>query len=108
MLYNRIFMTHLTLQDETPISRTSTYLTKYIFGCLMFAFAAMMYYGIILLLLRKPQKVKDETASRALKDAINEDDCYARVDKFIFLLYIISFIIYNLTYFMQVVDKVII
>ena len=74
----------------------------------MFAFVAMMYYGIILLLLRKPQKVKDETASRALKDAINEDDCYARVDKFMFLLYIISFIIYNLTYFMQVIDKIVI
>ena len=99
-------MTHLTLQDETPISRTSTYLTKYIFGCLMFAFAAMMYYGIILLLLRKPQKVKNEATSRPLKDSINEDDCYARVDKFMFLLYIFSFIIYNLTYFIQVVDNV--
>ena len=51
-------------KNETPDSIVLTALTIYILGCLVFSFIAMMYYGVILSLIRKPQKVKDADGSK--------------------------------------------
>ena len=94
------------LQNETPDSKVLTALTIYILGCLVFSFLAMMYYGVILSLIRKPQKIKDSDGSKitnAKND--NSEDAFVVTDKLFFVLYTILFLLFNIVYFTKYMDK---
>ena len=79
------------------MSKTATALTMYIFISLMFTFCAMIYYGFILFKIRTQKKIKDENQTNMYKN-VNEEDKYERIDTFAFLIYILSFISFNVIY----------
>ena len=87
-------------------SKVLTALTIYIFGCMIFSFIAMMLYGVILSLIRKPQKVKDTDGSK-IANAKNDisEDAFVVTDKLFFVLYTILFLLFNIVYFTKYMDK---
>ena len=85
------------------MSKNLTAMNFYIFGCIMFTFSTIMYYGLILFLLRKPLKLKDEvTNSNCSKRNVNndDDDRYIKLDRFMFVTYMSLFLIFNAVYFL--------
>ena len=93
-------------QNETPDSKVLTALTIYILGCLVFSFIAMMYYGVILSLIRKPQKVKDADGSKIANAKIEtSEDAFVVTDKLFFVLYTVLFLLFNIVYFTKYMDK---
>ena len=61
----------------------------------------MMYYGIILFMMRKSKKIADKDKS------MENEDPFAKVDKLVFAIYISSFLFYNIIYFFKFIDKMI-
>ena len=70
---------------------------------MIFSFIAMIYYGVILSLIRKPQKVKDADGSKIANDT--SDDAFVVTDKLFFVLYTILFLFFNIVYFTKYMDK---
>ena len=70
-----------------------------------FAFVAIIYYGVVLFLIRKPQKGKVKQFSTKDKGKNDEDDQYVKVDRFMFVIYMTSFLLYNVVYFFQFADR---
>ena len=68
----------------------------------MFGFLAMMYYGIVLFAIRRPQKVKDQ---KSKKDAPDNEDPFSKLDKLMFVIYIALFLVYNVVHFSKFIDK---
>ena len=95
-------MINFLIQDETPISKSTTALTTYILGCQVFAFLAMMYYGIMLFAMRKTKKISNQIQKR---DAYDNEDPFSRLDKLMFVIYILSFLFYNIVHFSKFIDK---
>ena len=95
-------MINFLIKDETPISKSATALTTYILGCQVFAFLSMMYYGIILFAIRKTKKVSNQIQKGGASD--NEDP-FSRLDKLMFVIYILSFLFYNIVHFSKFIDK---
>ena len=93
---------HFLIKDETPISKRTTALTTYILGCQVFAFLAMMYYGFILFAIRKTKKVSNQIQKREPSD---NEDSFSRLDKLMFVIYILSFFFYNIVHFSKFIDK---
>ena len=77
-------------------------MTTYILGSQVFAFLAMMYYGIILFAIRKPKKVVNLLQK---KDASDNEDPFSKLDKLMFVIYVLSFIFYNIVHFSKFIDK---
>ena len=66
----------------------------------------MMYYGVILSLIRKPQKVKDADGSKiAIAKIESYEDAFVVTDKLFFVLYTILFLLFNIVYFTKYMDK---
>ena len=66
----------------------------------------MMYYGVILSLIRKPQKVKDADGSKIVNPKIEtSEDAFVVTDKLFFVLYTILFLLFNIVYFTKYMDK---
>ena len=63
----------------------------------MFTFCAMIYYGFILFKIRTLKKIKDENHTNKNKN-VHDDDKYVRIDRFAFLIYILSFFSFNVIY----------
>ena len=84
------------------MSKKLTALNFYIFGCIMFTFSTIMYYGLILFLLRKPLKVKDEVnnSNCSKRNVDNDYDHYIKSDRFMFVTYMSLFLIFNAVYFL--------
>ena len=83
-------------------------MTSYILGCQVFAFVAMVYYGIILFAIRKPKKVNDESPTNLSSNTnTNNEDPFARTDKLMFVIYIFCFAVYTLVHFVRFFDKMI-
>ena len=70
----------------------------------MFAFLAMMYYGIILFEIRRPKK---GVGLLRKKEATDNEDLFSRLDKLMFAIYISSFVIYNFVHFSKFLEKMI-
>ena len=64
-----------------------------------------LYYGVVLFLIRKPQKGKVKQFSPKEKGKNDEDDQYVKVDRFMFVIYMTSFLLYNVVYFFQFADR---
>ena len=57
----------------------------------------MMYYGVILSLIRKPQKVKDADGSKIANAKIEtSEDAFVVTDKLFFVLYTVLFLLFRL------------
>ena len=93
-----------SFQDETPKSKSPTALTIYIIGCLSFMLMAILYYGLILYWIRKPKKVSNGSSTIKEKDEEYGEDQYIKIDRFMFVVYIISFLIYNMIYFLHFIE----
>ena len=61
----------------------------------MFGFLAMMYYGIVLFAIRRPQKVMDQ---KSKKDAPDNEDPFSKLDKLMFVIYIALFLVYSVVH----------
>ena len=72
----------------------------YILTCMVFIASALLYYGLILFSLRKILKIEDAGKASNKKD-IQLSNFVVRCDRFIFVTYIISFILFNSCYFMS-------
>ena len=67
---------------------------------------AILYYGLILYWIRKPKKVSNVSSTIKDKDEEYGEDQYIKIDRFMFVVYIISFLIYNMIYFLHFIDKI--
>ena len=70
-----------------------------------FLLVAILYYGVILYCIRKAKKVNDNPRTIKNKDNHEEEDQYVKIDRFMFIIYLFSFILYNFIYFLQFVDR---
>ena len=84
------------------MSKSPTNLTTYILGCQVFAFLAMMYYGFILFAMRRTKKIDNLIIK---KDAPENEDPFARLDKLMFVIYLVSFVIYNIVHLSNFFEK---
>ena len=62
----------------------------------------MMYYGIILFAMRRSKKI-DSLMMK--KDTLENEDPFARLDKLMFVIYLFSFVIYNIVHLSNFVEK---
>ena len=84
-------------KDEVPGFNA---LTIYILICMIFIAMAMAYYGMILFMLRKIKKVHDSKIGViANEDKISNS--IIKGDRLMIVLYVIAFIIFNLSYFIK-------
>ena len=94
---NHLFLKCVSLkkQNEAPLFNG---LRVYILICMVFMSFAMMYYGLILFKLRRTSK--EESAVRPFneKDA-HFSDLIIKWDRIIFVIYLITFIFFNFSYF---------
>ena len=75
-------------------------LTIYILVCMIFIAMAMFYYGLILFTLRKILKIKDaEKAGMSNDNELN--NTIIKCDRGMLVVYVIFFIIFNASYFMN-------
>ena len=62
----------------------------------------MMYYGIILFAIRKPKKVANQIQKTG---AVDTEDPFSRLDKLMFVIYILSFLFFNIIHFSKFIEK---
>ena len=65
---------------------------------MLFAFFAMMYYGVILIIMRTPKKVNDKNADGQGKDGSGNEERFRNMDKIVFIIYLICFLLFNVGY----------
>ena len=76
-------------------------LTIYVLVCMIFIAMAMMYYGLILFSMRKVLKIEDAAENYSNKKDIQVSNRVVKCDRFVFVSYVISFILFNSCYFMS-------
>ena len=69
--------------------------------CMLFAFLAMMYYGVILIVMRTPKKINDKNSKEKDKDGSGNEERFRIMDKIVFVIYLISFLLFNVGYFLR-------
>ena len=62
----------------------------------------MMYYGFILFAMRRSKRIDNLMMK---KDASDNDDPFARIDKLMFVIYLFSFVIYNIVHLSNFFEK---
>ena len=62
----------------------------------------MMYYGFILFAMRRSKRIDNLMMK---KDASDNDDPFARIDKLMFVIYLFSFVIYNIVHHSNFFEK---
>ena len=62
----------------------------------------MMYYGFILFAMRRSKRIDNLMMK---KDASDNDDPFARIDKLMFVIYLVSFVIYNIVHLSNFFEK---
>ena len=68
---------------------------------MIFIAMAMMYYGLILFSMRKVLKIEDAAENYSNKKDIQVSNRVVKCDRFVFVTYVISFVLFNSCYFMS-------
>ena len=79
-------------------------LTTYVLICMIFIGMAIMYHGLILIILRKSTKIGD---SKMYSNGSNNElsNLIIKWDQLIFIIYIIIFALFNVSYFIYYYDN---
>ena len=78
-----------------------TALTIYILICMIFLAIAMLYHGVILFILRKIKKIEDTKMAQNDNEDVLLSNSIIKLDRLIFVMYGISFAIFNAYYFLK-------
>ena len=84
-------------KDEVPGFNA---LTIYILICMIFIAMAMAYYGMILFMLRRIKNVHDSNIG-VIPNEDKLSNSIIKGDRLMIVLYVITFIIFNLSYFIK-------